>query len=91
MPETEVLTPIQRKVFEYLVGHVEERGYQPTITEMAEHFEVDKRAVLDTLYRLEEAGFVKLPESRKDRAISFPGVKFLWYRVGGEGDPKRKR
>lgn len=65
----------QLEVFKYLIAYIQDNGFQPSVAEMAVHFNVSKRAVLDRLQLLEEKGFIRCGKS-KDRAIEFPMIKF---------------
>ncbi|MBY0525563.1 MAG: hypothetical protein K2R98_19315 [Gemmataceae bacterium] len=65
----------QMEVFRFLIAHIQEHGYQPSIAEMAMHFGVTKRAILDRLQQMESKGFLKTGR-RKDRAIELSYVKF---------------
>lgn len=65
----------QMEVFRLIVATIQENGYQPSVAEMARHFGVTKRAILDRLQQLEEKGFVKCSRGR-DRAITLSYVKF---------------
>lgn len=64
----------QLEIFQFIVAHIQDHGYQPSVSEMATHFEVTKRAILDRLKLLEEKGFIR--HTGKDRAIELPHVRF---------------
>jgi SOS-response transcriptional repressor LexA len=64
----------QLEVFQHIIKHIQDHGYQPSVAEMAIHFEVTKRAILDRLKLLQEKGFIR--QTGKDRAIDLPHVRF---------------
>ncbi len=61
------LTPRQREILGFIQGFTAERGYPPTIREIAGHFTIDYRAALDHLRALERKG--SLSRSSKSRSI----------------------
>jgi repressor LexA len=61
------LTPRQREVLNFIQGFSSERGYPPTVREIAGHFRIDYRAALDHLRALERKG--SLTRSSKSRSI----------------------
>jgi repressor LexA len=71
--ETE-LTPNQNKVFDYLKGYVRNKGFPPTLREIASHFGLKgPRAPQKTIAILERKGYLrKVPGG--SRAIEIQGV-----------------
>ncbi len=70
------ITDRQKEVYSYLVWHVCEYGYQPTIVELAENFGVHLNAIKQILGQLDEKGYIRLPGERAERRIEICGVKF---------------
>jgi SOS-response transcriptional repressor LexA len=66
----------QLELYRFLVHHIEENGYQPSHTEMADAFGVTKRAILDRLRQLEAKGLIEPPEAGRERAIRLKYVRF---------------
>jgi len=61
------LTPRQREILNFIQGFTAERGYPPTVREIAGHFTIDYRAAIDHLRALERKG--GLTRSSKSRSI----------------------
>ena len=61
------LTPRQRQILSFIQGFLAEQGYPPTVREIAAHFGIDYRAVIDHLRALEKKG--SLARSSKSRGI----------------------
>jgi len=81
------LTPTQEKVFEFLKDFLRERGFPPTLREIASHFGLrGPKAPQKTLNILERKGYIrKVPGG--SRAIEILGTMFgrrsgLPYRMG---------
>lgn len=69
------LTPRQRKVFEFIVGCVEERGYAPTLREIGRHLGVRSvNAPSEHVRALERKGYL-VREEGKSRALMPVDVK----------------
>lgn len=66
----------QLDIFRYLVKHVQEFGFQPTVQEVAEHFGVAPRAIHDKLGQLARKGFITLSPKGDTRAIRLHFVRF---------------
>jgi predicted DNA-binding protein YlxM (UPF0122 family) len=81
----EEITEKQAEVFTYMVEHVQEYGYQPSMTEMAEHFGVTVKAIRDRLMQLAGKGYVELPPKHSDRCIRLKHVRFV--ATFADGDP----
>lgn len=67
-------TDAQKVLYQYILGHVESFGFQPSRTEMAHHFGVSTAAIKERLDGLEKKGFII--SSGVDRGIIFPKVGF---------------
>ncbi len=61
------LTPRQREVMGFIQSFTTEKGYPPTVREIAGHFQIDYRAAIDHLRALEKKG--SLVRSSKSRSI----------------------
>src|SRR4030042_3872994 len=60
MKNKEVLTPTQEKVFNFLKDFIGEKGFPPTLREIASHFGLKgPRAPQKTLATLEKKGFIR--------------------------------
>ncbi len=57
------LTYRQREIFDFINKFIKERGYPPSVREIAEHFKIYPRAVFDHLKALERKGYLKRRES----------------------------
>ena len=66
----------QLELWSYIIEHVEENGYQPSVLEMAEHFGVTNRAICQQLELLIEHGLINGDKSVKARAWKLNGVSF---------------
>ena len=55
------LTKRQKEILDYLIGHIAEKGYPPTIRETREAFGLSSnRGVVDHLRALERKGYIRL-------------------------------
>jgi len=61
------LTPKQREILNFIQSFAGKQGYPPTVREIAGHFGIDYRAVIDHLRALEKKG--ALTRSSKSRGI----------------------
>ncbi len=69
----------QLEVLNYLIGFVEQNGYQPSQGEMAEFFGVTKTAITQRLRDLASRGIIEIREGAKERAIKVNYVRFKAY------------
>jgi repressor LexA len=73
------LTPIERKLWHYLVDFLAERTYQPSVREVAQHFRIPStRTVTDLFAALERKGYLRREKGRR-RGVVIEGF------VGGAG------
>ena len=80
MPEP--LTPIEQRVYHYLLDFLAENTYQPSIREIAREFRIKStKTVSDILQGLAEKGYIQ-----RDRARS-RGVRLLGYSMHGGAQP----
>ena len=78
MEDKKGLTPVQEKVFNFLKDHLQEKGFPPTLREIASHFGLrGPRAPQKTLNILERKGYLrKIPgSSRAIEILSHPSVR----------------
>lgn len=76
------LTPIEQKVYHYLLDFLAENTYQPSIREIAREFRIKStKTVSDILQGLAEKGYIQ-----RDRARS-RGVRLLGYSMVGGMQP----
>lgn len=68
------------ELLEYILGHIEIRGYQPSFSEMIERFGATSYGISRGLKELEEIGAIQL--TGRDRAIEFP--RFYWDEERGQ-------
>jgi len=61
------LTELQNKILTHIKLSIKSRGFQPSIKEMADYFNVYPTAILNHLKLIEKKGFIKL--TGKARAI----------------------
>jgi repressor LexA len=72
---TDKLTQTQRKVFDFLSQYLQDKGYPPTLREIACHFGLKgPKAPQKTLQILEKKGFIRRSPG-ESRAIEILGVK----------------
>src|SRR4030043_1193465 len=79
MKNKEVLTPTQEKVFDFLKYFLREKGFPPTLREIASHFGLKgPKAPQKTLNILERKGYIrKVPGgSRAIEILNFPSLPF---------------
>ena len=70
----EKLTPRQQKVLEFIVGYLDDRGYPPTLRDIAGHLKVSGTlGVMKHLDALERKGFIR-KHSGASRGISLTGT-----------------
>ncbi|MDB4912790.1 MAG: LexA repressor [Gemmatimonadetes bacterium] len=75
---TEPLTPLERRVYHYLIDFLAENTYQPSIREIAKKFRIKStKTVSDLLGALSQKGFIQRDQSRSR------GVRI----VGHSGQP----
>ena len=60
---TEPLTPLERRVYHYLIDFLAENTYQPSIREIAKKFRIKStKTVSDLLASLSQKGFIERDE-----------------------------
>jgi SOS-response transcriptional repressor LexA len=74
----------QMELLDYLIRHIEEHGFQPSYSEMAEHFGVTKNAIQGRLRGLARKGIIELPRRAKvrERAVVLKQVRFKAWPAG---------
>jgi DNA-binding GntR family transcriptional regulator len=70
------ITEAQAEVWEHIISHVERFGYQPSLREMAEYFQVSAVAIRDRITQLARKGYVDLPPKYSERCLKLNNVKF---------------
>ncbi len=73
---TEPLTPLERRVYHYLIDFLAENTYQPSIREIAKKFRIKStKTVSDLLGALSQKGFIERDQSRSRgvRIVGFSG------------------
>ena len=74
---TEPLTPLERRVYHYLIDFLAENTYQPSIREIAKKFRIKStKTVSDLLGALSQKGFIERDQSRSR------GVRIMGYAGG---------
>src|SRR3954467_60254 len=74
---TEPLTPLERRVYHYLIDFLAENTYQPSIREIAKKFRIKStKTVSDLLAALSQKGFIERDQSRSR------GVRIVGYSGG---------
>ncbi len=80
MPES--LTPIERKVYHYLLDFLTENTYQPSVREIGREFRIKStKTVSEILQSLARKGFIERDPSRSR------GVRLLGYQGAGRTMP----
>ena len=60
MPRSKELTARQREIYEFLVNHLDEHGFPPTVREICQEFGIrSTKGVTDHLSALEKKGYIK--------------------------------
>jgi repressor LexA len=78
----EPLTPIERRVYHFLLDFLAENTYQPSIREIGKRFRIKStKTVSDLLQSLAEKGYIERDPSRSR------GVRLVGYAVAGQAMP----
>jgi repressor LexA len=79
---SEPLTPLEQRVYHYMIDFLAENTYQPSIREIARKFRIKStKTVSDLLHALENKGFIERDESRSR------GVRLLGFAAAGNTQP----
>jgi repressor LexA len=80
MPEP--LTPLERRVYQYMIDFLAENTYQPSIREIAKKFRIKStKTVSDLLHSLTSKGYIERDQSRSR------GGRLLGYAAAGQTQP----
>jgi repressor LexA len=80
MPEQ--LTPLEQRVYHYMIDFLAGNTYQPSIREIARKFRIKStKTVSDLLHSLEAKGYIERDESRSR------GVRLLGFAAAGSTQP----
>lgn len=80
MPEA--LTPLERRVYQYMIDFLAENTYQPSIREIAKRFRIKStKTVSDLLHALTAKGYIERDQSRSR------GVRILGFAGAGQVQP----
>lgn len=76
------LTPLEQRVYHYMIDFLAENTYQPSIREIARKFRIKStKTVSDLLHALEDKGYIERDESRSR------GVRLLGFAAAGATQP----
>src|SRR6185312_11136916 len=76
------LTPVERRVYHYLLDFLSENTYQPSIREIGKRFRIKStKTVSDILQALAEKGYIERDPSRSR------GVRLLGFAGSGRTQP----
>lgn len=79
---TEPLTPLERRVYHYLIDFLAENTYQPSIREIAKKFRIKStKTVSDLLASLSQKGYIERDQSRSR------GVRIVGYTGQSQTQP----
>jgi hypothetical protein len=79
---TEQRTPLERRVYQYMIDFLAENTYQPSIREIAKRFHIKStKTVSDLLHSLTSKGYIERDQSRSR------GVRILGYAAAGQTQP----
>ncbi len=79
---TEPLSPLERRVYHYMIDFLAENTYQPSIREIAKKFRIKStKTVSDLLHALANKGYIERDESRSR------GVRLLGFAAAGATQP----
>lgn len=81
------VTPKQAEVFELILNHVKEFGYQPTLAELSKLLKIETPAVRERVAQLVSKGLLGAAPPKGERCVRFKGLKFVAYEVDDEGKP----
>jgi repressor LexA len=91
---TEPLTPLERRVYHYLIDFLAENTYQPSIREIAKKFRIKStKTVSDLLGSLSQKGFIERDQSRSRgvRIVGYSGLASTqpipYYLTVSAGEP----
>ena len=70
------ITAVQQETLNCIIESVCERGFQPSMQEMAVHFSITRKAVRDRLVQLARKGYIQMPRCHQQRCYRIRGVKF---------------
>lgn len=70
------VSELQAEVWNLLITGIEENGFQPSMSEMAEALGISKGAVRHRILQLASKGVIELPAKYQDRCIRIRNVKF---------------
>lgn len=76
MPKAAEVTEKQKELYFYLVLFIEDHGYQPSIEEMAETFEVARKSIQDKITLMEEHGIMRRGQAKHERCVGLRHVGF---------------
>ena len=80
MPEA--LTPLERRVYQFMIDFLAENTYQPSIREIAKRFRIKStKTVSDLLHALTTKGYIERDQSRSR------GVRILGFASAGQVQP----
>jgi SOS-response transcriptional repressor LexA len=77
---SEELTSKQQEVWDYLINCIQQNGFQPSMQEMANHFQVDKNAIYMRIKGLIKKGWIKQNDPKRDRALTLKHAKFKYIK-----------
>lgn len=76
------LTPIERRVYHYLLDYLARHTYQPSVREIARRFQIrSTKSVAEIIESLAKKGFVERPDGRSR------GVRLIGYSSIGQTQP----
>lgn len=85
----EGLTELQAQVLMLIIRHVEEHGFQPSMTELAETLGVTVKSVRDRLLQVAQKGYLEFPGKKQERCYRLKGVRFTATVEDREPEPPR--
>lgn len=76
------LSPLERRVYHYLIDYLAEHTYQPSVRDIARRFRIKStKSVAEIIEALAEKGYIERPEGRSR------GVKLIGYSSIGRTQP----
>lgn len=72
----EGITEPQAQVLLLIIRHVEEHGFQPSLTELAETLGITVKSVRDRMLQLAQKGYVEFPGKKMERCFRLKNVTF---------------
>lgn len=75
----------QLEIIQYIIKYVEENGFQPSYSEMADYFGISKTAIQNRIRGLIKRSMIEDNATGRERALAIRGIRYKAYVVEEEG------